>query len=155
MTDVFSRAKRSDVMSHIRSKGNKKTEIALAKLFRTHKIVGWRRQPEIFGRPDFVFCQHHLVVFVDGCFWHMCPRHFSMPKNNRSFWKRKLEANVSRDKAVTSELKQRGWEVIRLWEHQLRDGPDGSVQKIRNALRLRRGTSGRLAKSRLHSDLSR
>jgi DNA mismatch endonuclease (patch repair protein) len=88
--DVFTKRKRSEVMSRIRSRGNKETEIALAKLFRTAGITGWRRQQIIRlpatarragparptnNRTDFVFCRQHVVVFVDGCFWHGCPRH--------------------------------------------------------------------------------
>jgi len=93
MADVFSKAKRSFVMSRIRSRGNKDTELALAKLFRRNKITGWRRQVQIVTsprpsphssdkrgegvkvRPDFIFPKLKLAVFVDGCFWHGCPRH--------------------------------------------------------------------------------
>ena len=70
MADVFTQAKRSEVMSRIRSRGNRDTELALAKLFRRHGITGWRRNQHVFGKPDFIFPKLHMAVFVDGCFWH-------------------------------------------------------------------------------------
>jgi len=85
MADVFAKKKRSEVMSHIRSRGNKDTELALAKLFRRHKITCWQRNQKIFGKPDFIFRRERLAVFVDGCFWHGCPKHGTQPTGNRSF----------------------------------------------------------------------
>lgn len=118
--DVFTKAKRSEVMSKIRGKGNKATEIALAKLFRANGITGWRRHYPIAGRPDFAFPTHKLAVFVDGCFWHGCPKHGAQPKGNRKFWTEKLKSNITRDRRVNKELRARGWRVVRVWEHDLR-----------------------------------
>lgn len=73
MADVFSKRKRSEVMSLIRGSGNKGTELALVQIFRAHRITGWRRHQAMFGKPDFVFAKIRLAVFVDGCFWHYCP----------------------------------------------------------------------------------
>ena len=141
MPDVFTKAKRSEVMSRIRGRGNKDTELALAKLLRRHRITGWRRHITIRGRavlprgpniraaqqhrttfrvrPDFVFKQARLAVFVDGCFWHGCPKHATQPKNNRAFWRRKLAGNKQRDEVVNLALWKSGWRVIRIWEHEL------------------------------------
>src|SRR5260370_40964884 len=80
MPDVSTRATRSEVMSRIRGHGNKDTELAVAKLFRAHRITDWRRNQKIFGKPDFVFSKLKLAVFVDGCFWHGCPKHATKPK---------------------------------------------------------------------------
>jgi DNA mismatch endonuclease, patch repair protein len=119
MSDVFTKAKRSEVMSRIRGRGNKETEVALACLLRRCKITGWRRNQKIFGKPDFVFRQARLAVFVDGCFWHGCPKHETKPKSNRAFWQRKLSANKKRDKLVNRRLRKSSWRVIRIWEHEL------------------------------------
>jgi DNA mismatch endonuclease (patch repair protein) len=119
MSDVFTKAKRSEVMSRIRGRGNKDTELALAKLFRRHKITGWRRHQPVFGKPDFIFPKSKLAVFVDGCFWHGCPKHATKPKNNRAFWHRKLSANKARDRLVNQTLRRAGWRVFRIWEHDL------------------------------------
>jgi DNA mismatch endonuclease (patch repair protein) len=119
MADVFTKAKRSAVMSRIRGRGNKDTEIALARLLRQNKITGWRRHLPIFGRPDFAFPKQKIAVFVDGCFWHGCPEHSSLPVNNRAFWKRKFSTNKLRDILVKRTLRSQGWRVLRIWEHDL------------------------------------
>ena len=106
-------------MSRIRGKGNKATEVALAKRFRANGITGWRRHFDIVGKPDFAFPKHKLAVFVDGCFWHGCPKHGVQPKGNRQFWLTKLEANKARDRKVNRLLRSNGWHVLRIWEHDL------------------------------------
>lgn len=119
MADVFTKAKRSEIMSRIRGSGNKETELALVKLFRWHGVTGWRRNQPLFGKPDFTFRRQRAVVFVDGCFWHGCLKHSTTPANNRTFWKRKFAANKARDLLVTKTLRKEGWRVIRVWEHEL------------------------------------
>lgn len=144
MPDVFTKTKRSEVMSRIRSRGNKDTELALAKLLRAHRITGWRRHVRLNGqgsrvkfqvRPDFVVQQARLAIFVDGCFWHGCPKHCNQPVNNREFWRRKLSANKSRDALVTRTLRKAGWRVLRVWEHELARGNQARlVRRIQRAL---------------------
>ncbi|MFN3657139.1 MAG: very short patch repair endonuclease [Pseudolabrys sp.] len=119
MADVFSRKKRSEIMSRVKGRGNALTELRLIEIFRTHKITGWRRNARLFGRPDFVFPKRRLAVFVDGCFWHACPTHGSIPKTNRAFWVAKLERNRQRDNEVSKQLKRRGWRCLRIWQHEL------------------------------------
>lgn len=133
MADVFTKTKRSEVMSRIRGRDNKETEQVLAKLLRAHDITGWRRNQAVFGKPDFVFRAYKLAIFVDGCFWHMCPKHSNIPVNNRAFWKRKLESNKKRDQLVNRKLRLFGWSVLRIWEHDLRK-PNICLRRIRRAL---------------------
>lgn len=106
-------------MARISGHGNKETEVALAKLFQRHRIVGWRRNQPVFGKPDFIFAKSRVAVFVDGCFWHSCPKHATMPKTNRVYWHRKLLANKKRDRLVTHKLRRAGWRVVRIWQHEL------------------------------------
>ena len=129
MPDVFTQAKRSDVMSRIRSRGNKATELALMRIFRAHGITGWRRQQPVFGQPDFVFPKLRLAVFVDGCFWHACPRHTTKPKSNAAFWRKKFARNKARDQLVTRTLRKNGWRVLRIWEHELARKREGRLVK--------------------------
>lgn len=68
-------------------------------------------------RPDIVFRAGRLAVFVDGCYWHGCPRHGHTPRANVDYWGPKLERNGQRDRAVDDSLRQAGWRVLRLWEH--------------------------------------
>ena len=146
MSDVFSRRKRSEVMSKIRSRGNKDTELALIRLFHRHHITGWRRHQDVFGRPDFLFRRNRLALFVDGCFWHGCPRCYRRPKSNRKFWDDKIERNRERDRKVSRELRRLGWRVIRIWEHDLVRRGGTVVRKVQTAI-LRQLTG--LTKSRL------
>jgi DNA mismatch endonuclease (patch repair protein) len=120
MADVFPARKRSEIMSKVKGRGNAATELRLIEVFRDSRIRGWRRHATIFGSPDFVFPVERLAVFVDGCFWHCCPVHCSIPKTNRSFWIGKLGRNQERDRLVRSTLEQTGWRVLRIWQHELR-----------------------------------
>lgn len=106
-------------MSAIRSKGNETTEIATIRLFKEYKIIGWRRNQALLGKPDFVFPKSRLVVFVDGCFWHghTCLK----PRDSlkKGFWKEKIERNIERGKLVNKGLRKDGWKVIRIWECEI------------------------------------
>lgn len=127
MTDIYTLQKRSELMSRVRSAGNKTTEIALIKLFQCYGITGWRRNIKLFGKPDFVFPKLKLALFVDGCFWHGCPKHKSQPSTNQAFWSKKLEANVIRDRLVSRTLRKNGWRVVRVWQHELSKGNEARL----------------------------
>jgi DNA mismatch endonuclease, patch repair protein len=130
MADIYTRAERSALMAKVRGRGNLTTEQALAKLLRRQGWSGWRRQQAVRGRsaagerfqvrPDFVFPVRRLVVFVDGCFWHGCPRHGARPRGNAAFWRAKFRRNQERDRRDTRRLRAAGWRVLRLWEHALK-----------------------------------
>jgi DNA mismatch endonuclease (patch repair protein) len=94
----------------------------------------------LFGRPDFVFPRDRVAVFVDGCFWHACPLHGSIPETNKEFWSRKLLRNAARDREVTRTLKSKGWRVVRIWQHDL-NSPDRVIRRIRRSLRTDSATS--------------
>ena len=120
-------------MQAIRAKCNKSTELKMVKLFRENNITGWRRHLPLPGKPDFTFRNEKLTLFVDGCFWHRCPKCFRNPKTNAEFWKNKIENNVKRDRRVNIELKQAGWSVVRLWECQLKK-PQRFLTRIKKKL---------------------
>jgi DNA mismatch endonuclease (patch repair protein) len=121
MPDVFTPIKRSAVMALIRGSGNKDTELRLMALFREYEIIGWRRNQKLFGKPDFVFRRERVAVFVDGCFWHGCPKpkHAPSPKNRAEWWAAKLSRNKERDRQVSRTLRKDGWTVLRVWECDL------------------------------------
>lgn len=80
------------------------------------------------GQPDMIFTRKKVVVFVDGCFWHGCPRCQKMPVDYESdFWQAKIKENRERDRRTTSALRKQGWRVIRVWEHDLRR--DGDLER--------------------------
>lgn len=134
MSDVFSKRKRSEVMSRIKGRGNKDTELVLASLLRRNRLSGWRRHLNLLGRPDFAFPKYRLAVFVDGCFWHGCPRCYQAPRQNRAFWRNKLQANRRRDRRVTTSLRSAHWHVLRIWECSLARTPARIVSLIRGSL---------------------
>lgn len=133
MSDVFAKSKRSEVMAAIRSKGNKETELAFAAILRKSGVKGWRRHPLLPGNPDFIFRKKRIAIFVDGCFWHCCPKHGKSPESNRAYWNPKLSRNRRRDLEITRKLRKLGWQVLRLWEHDLHDARR-VVRKVRQAL---------------------
>jgi DNA mismatch endonuclease (patch repair protein) len=122
-------------MSCIRSRGNKDTELALAKLLRRHRITGWRRNKRVFGKPDFAFNHARLLLFVDGCFWHGCLKHSKPPRSNRIYWRAKMIRNKARDRFVSRALRARGWRVLRIWEHELaRKNETRLLRRIQHAV---------------------
>ena len=110
---------RSHLMSLIRSRGNKGTELRLISIFRAAGISGWRRGSKLPGKPDFIFPMLKTAVFVDGCFWHGCPMHGTKPKTRAAFWLAKITGNKVRDRKVNRLLRAKGWVVLRIWEHEL------------------------------------
>lgn len=135
MPDRHTKEQRSRNMSRIRKFGNESTEVRLVRLFRQHRITGWRRHLKLPGRPDFTFRRERVVVFIDGCFWHRCPRCNWIPANNADYWLPKLERNVRKDREADHHLSEKGWTVLRVWEHDLRERPSSVVSQIRQALR--------------------
>ncbi len=100
----------------------------------------YRVHAKLPGRPDVVFPGQRLAVFVDGCFWHGCPEHYTAPATNSPFWRRKLDENAERDRRVDRQLEEQGWRVLRLWEHEVERELDAAVEKVVAALdRPRRG----------------
>ena len=78
--------------------------------------------PQLAVRPDFVFRKQRMAIFVDGCFWHGCPKHATWPAHRAAWWRRKIEGNKTRDQVVNRALRRAGWRVVRIWEHELQKG---------------------------------
>ena len=123
---------RARIMASIRASGNRTTELALARMLRISRIHGWRRHQLLPGRPDFCWPTLRLAVFVDGCFWHGCPRCYQKPRNNSAYWALKVKTNKARDRKVTRHLASAGWRVVRIWECEVQH--PGSLRRIRSAL---------------------
>jgi DNA mismatch endonuclease (patch repair protein) len=129
VADRISKAQRSHIMRSVKQVGNKTTELRLIQIMRSAGIVGWRRKSSLEGKPDFVFRKAHLAVFVDGCFWHGCPRCHTLPASNQDFWRAKVVRNKTRDRLVKKRLTAGGWKVLRVWECQLRT-PERIQQRL-------------------------
>ena len=89
--------------------------------------------PEAKTRADLVFPRHKLAVFVDGCFWHGCPRHYKTPKTRSEWWDAKIDRNKTRDASKTRKLRRLGWKVVRVWEHV---EPEKAAMKIYNRTKI-------------------
>ena len=120
MADIFDDEKRSNIMSRVRSKGNKSTELRVIKLFEDRGITGWRRHYKVKGHPDFVFLKERVAVFVDGCFWHGHECRNIHPKDNEEYWNKKRQRNIQHDLEITEYFQKRGWTVVRIWECELK-----------------------------------
>lgn len=90
------------------------------------------------GRPDIAFPRYRLAVFVNGCFWHCCPKcNIPTPRTNTTYWREKLRRNVERDKRVFSQLEQAGWRTMRLWECEIQKSIERSVSRIHQEIKNR------------------
>ena len=135
MADVFDKSVRSDIMSKVRSKGNKSTELRLIEIFKEADLTGWRRNYPVKGKPDFVFLGYRVAVFVDGCFWHGHDCRNTRPKENSEYWVKKRERNMRRDCEITTLFESRGWIVLRIWECELKKSNEAkTLEKIQTAL---------------------
>jgi DNA mismatch endonuclease (patch repair protein) len=119
--DRVSPEKRSEVMSSVKSKGTKLEHFFAEKLKEKGLDYCKRNVKELTGRPDFVFEEAKIVIFIDSCFWHGCKQHLRMPASNQDYWTAKIARNHKKDRQVTKQLKQEGWLVLRIWEHALKN----------------------------------
>ena len=139
VTDRISKAHRSWNMSRVRSENTKPEKLLRSMLHR----AGFRFRinvRDLPGKPDIVLRKYRVVIFVDGCFWHRhdgCKK-ASMPSTRQSFWKEKFQKTVERDKRQAEQLEKSGWKVIRVWECELENNAEQSVERIARYLRTLR-----------------
>jgi DNA mismatch endonuclease (patch repair protein) len=121
--DILTRHERSRRMRAVRSKGNHSTEWKFRLALVRRGIRDWKMHPRCMpGVPDFFFAKPKVVIFIDGCFWHGCPRcRRPMPRRNGKYWANKLSGNVQRGRSINRKLRHIGFKVVRVWEHDLRN----------------------------------
>ncbi len=133
MADIFTKEKRSEIMSLIRST-NTKPELRLRKMLSAHLYpLGYRYKihyKKIPGKPDVVFVGKKIAIFMDGSFWHGHTIDKVRLRPEGDFWRNKIENNMARDKRINARLKRLGWEVIRVWEHDVMKSPDKVMRRI-------------------------
>jgi DNA mismatch endonuclease (patch repair protein) len=128
MPDVFTKEKRSWVMSRIRGKGTK-PELFVERLL-VEKGITFEKHPKMFGKPDFLLPEYSIVIFTDGDFWHgyrMGPKKLAVMSE---FWRVKISGNKARDRRVNAFLRREGWTIVRVWEHDIRRKPEAVVARI-------------------------
>jgi len=99
-------------------------------LLKSHNIYFSTNVNTIFGKPDIVFRRKRVLIFIDSCFWHGCPKHCRIPSARKIYWLNKINRNKNRDKKVNRALKKDKWKVIRFWEHTLKKDLDSCLQRI-------------------------
>lgn len=147
-TDVHYQAMRAYIWDLLRTKifpdfksrskkfsdAHKATEVKFVALLRTACLKGWRCNPAVPGKPDFIFRKDRLAIFVDGCYWHGCPKHCRMPQSSTRYGQQNISKNKRRDLQIRRALRQAGWRVLRIWEHDLRKRPALCLRRISTAL---------------------
>jgi DNA mismatch endonuclease (patch repair protein) len=123
-------------MGAVKSRGNKTTELALAKILYAAGLRGYRKQWPVAGKPDFAWPGLKIAVFVDGCFWHGCTRCKYPPRTNRKFWQEKFANNIRRDRRVSNRLRRDGWCVIRVRECRVQS--EATIRRIATSVAARR-----------------
>lgn len=122
---------RSKTMRAIKSRGNRTTEVPFRLALVRRRIRGWKMHFRIGGvRPDFYFPDQKLAVFIDGCFWHGCPKCGHTPRTNASFWRKKIELNKQRDRRDCLDLKMSGIQVRRFWEHDILSNVNNCIEAL-------------------------
>ena len=128
MAEKISKEARSRNMAAIRSVSKLEDKVS-RELWK--KGLRYRRnEKSLFGKPDFSIKIYKIVIFIDSCFWHQCPIHGNMPKNNAEYWNKKLKRNIERDKEVTTFYTNKGWNILRVWEHDFKEDFQGTLDKI-------------------------
>ena len=118
MTDLITKEQRRKNMQAIKSIS--KLESLLSKEL-WKRGLRYRRNTQLFGKPDLSIAKYKIVIFIDSCFWHCCPLHGNMPKSNTEYWSKKLKRNVERDLEVNQHYKNKGWHIKRVWEHEIKE----------------------------------
>lgn len=122
---------RSRIMAAVKGRGGKSTERRLRAALVAFGVKGWRMNAaDVLGKPDFLFPTEKIAVFVDGCFWHGCPRHYRRPSTSQTYWDAKVARNMARDRRNRAALRRQGWKVIRFWEHQVAASPKACALKV-------------------------
>lgn len=128
MTDTFTKKQRSYIMSRVKGT-NTTPELMFRKLLHSTGLR-YRLHYNLPGKPDVAIVSKKVAIFIDGCFWHKCPKCFRPPKSNRDYWEAKIKGNLKRASAVNKKLKRAGWTVVRIWEHEAAQGIQKRVNKI-------------------------
>ncbi|WP_139489264.1 very short patch repair endonuclease [Brevibacillus dissolubilis] len=128
MADVFTPEQRRKNMQAIRSISHLERRIA-QELW--NRGIRFRRNVKnMFGKPDIAIKKYKVVIFIDSCFWHACPKHCVIPKTNTDFWLQKFKRNQDRDAKVNEFYRSKDWNLLRIWEHEAKADLSGTVDRI-------------------------
>ncbi|QTM98455.1 DNA mismatch endonuclease Vsr [Sediminibacillus dalangtanensis] len=128
MVDTVSKEKRSEMMGKIKATSKLENKVSKALW---HKGYRFRKNDRsLFGTPDISIKKYKVVIFIDSCYWHACPIHGKIPKSNVEFWENKFSMNKARDKRVNAYYRHMNWNILRIWEHEIKDDFWGTMNKL-------------------------
>ena len=134
MADNVSRQRRREIMQAVRSQNTSLERMVRRELWR--RGIRFRTNvKDLPGKPDIAIKKLKVVIFIDSCFWHGCPEHGRIPKSNITFWSTKIAHNMERDRQITDEYKAQGWQVIRVWEHDVVKHFSETIEKLIQKIR--------------------
>ena len=128
---------RSKMMGAVKGQGNKTTELKFCQALKRVKLSGWKTHEKLVGSPDISFPYYKIAIFLDGCFWHGCPKCGHIPRTNSAYWKAKIERNKERDIQKAEALKEQGYLVLRFWEHDLAENLEECLAIVHDAIESR------------------
>ena len=145
MADILSKRERSKLMARIRGRDTQPERFL--RLALRHRRIPYRAYRKIAGvTVDLILPTHRVAIFVHGCFWHGCPRHYTAPSTHVRFWKEKVERNKRRDVAQEAQVRRAGWNVVVVWEHALRLNGDRVADRLARRARRWRTVRGPVAR---------
>ncbi|OGI34302.1 MAG: hypothetical protein A2259_05090 [Candidatus Moranbacteria bacterium RIFOXYA2_FULL_43_15] len=133
MADIFSKEKRSEIMSKIRSK-NTSIEKAVFRELAKRGVYFQKHYKKAFGNPDVALPRKKKAVFIDGDFWHGYRFEKQKKRLANKYWINKIDTNIKRDRKNRLKLKKNGWKVFRIWEHEIERNFENSINKIESFL---------------------
>ncbi|MDM5291706.1 very short patch repair endonuclease [Peribacillus simplex] len=133
MVDNLDKAARSEIMKKVKSTSRMEEEVR--KALWESGIRFRKNVKNLMGKPDIAINKYKVVIFIDSCFWHACPLHGRIPKSNIDFWKAKLERNKTRDEEVNHYYRSKGWNLNRVWEHELKKDFTNTVEDLVNFIK--------------------
>jgi len=150
MADNLTEAQRKKNMQAIRSVNTKMETFISKELW--HRGFRFRKNVKnLLGKPDIAIKKYKLVVFLDSCFWHGCDLHCIYPKSNTEYWNQKISRNIQRDIKVNDYYSEKGWHVLRIWEHDFKEDKYKVVDKIECFFNYYKRETNKLKKQRLQS----
>jgi DNA mismatch endonuclease, patch repair protein len=129
MADNVSKEIRKKTMQAVKAKNTKLEDLVLKELWK--RGIRFRKNVAgLAGKPDLSLKKYKIVVFIDSCFWHGCDFHLRMPETNKEYWTNKISKNKARDKKINEYYKCQDWNIMRVWEHQLKKDYENTILEI-------------------------
>jgi len=128
MTDNVTKEKRREIMQSVRSQSA--LENLVSRELWKRGIRFRKNVKSLFGKPDIAIKKYKIVIFIDSCFWHACENHGRRPKSNQEFWNKKLDRNKNRDKEVQNYYLEKGWHIKRIWEHDIKNDFEQTLDEL-------------------------